>query len=810
MNEWTLRYHDWNPGEQSLRESLCTLGNGVFATRGAAEEVPENDYNYPGTYMACGYNRMTSKIADRELENEDLVNWPNWLSLSFRHPDGPWFDLEQTEVMEYLQELDLKQGTLLRKMKFRDSEDRVTSLISTRVVSMGDLHEAGIQWILIPENWSGSVTIRSGIDGRVTNNGVERYRDLEGKHLEIEEKGHASKQGKLAEKEPPGMSPVYLSARTIQSEIKVSMACRTGIFNRENERIGKRSTVEMADFAGEDITIECEKLLPVRVDKLVCMYSSRDFAISDPLTEALSHVRRLDDFMTLKKKSQDTWSGIWEKSDILIGNQDSGIQQLILRLHIFHLYQTVSRNSIGFDMGVPSRGWHGEAYRGHIFWDEIYIFPYLNLHNPQLARSLLMYRYRRLPKAREAAASAGYRGSMFPWQSGSNGREESQVIHLNPESGRWIPDNTHLQIHINAAICFNVWQYYQSTNDIEFLLTHGAEIIFNSALFWGSVAEQNPRRDRYEIWGIVGPDEYHTRYPGNESPGLNNNAYTNFMAVWVLLRALEITEMVDGDTLKRLQVRVGFDRDDMEHWKKISTRMFIPMNDRGVIMQFEGFENLDELDWERYKKAYGEPMRLDRILEKENDTVNRYRACKQADALMLFYLFSSDELISIFKRLGYEFRADQIPDNIEYYRQITSHGSTLSRVVHSWVYSRSDRNRSWDIFADALKFDIEDEQGGTTSEGIHLGAMAGTVDLVLRGYSGMEIREDVLWFNPRLPEELKEITFHLRYRSHWIKMHITQKKISVDFDRGWANPVEIGIKGKKYTFKKDDYKEFNL
>ncbi|MFO7932757.1 MAG: glycosyl hydrolase family 65 protein [Bacteroidales bacterium] len=801
MNNWTLRYTDWNPKEQSLREALCTLGNGVFATRGAAEEVPGNRYNYPGTYLAGGYNRMTSKIAGREIENEDLVNWPNWLFLSFRHQGGSWLDLEQVEIMEYLQELDVKQGTLMRKIKFRDPDDQITSLISTRVVSMGDLHEAGIQWILIPENWSGPITIRSGIDGRVTNNGVKRYRDLEGKHLEIEEKG---------KKKEDGIDLVYLSARTVQSEIKVSTCARTGIFNRENEPIGKREPVDTDDFAGEDITVECEQLLPVRVDKLVCVYSSRDFAISDPLTEAISHVKRLVDFSTMKKKSQDTWSGMWEKSDILIGNEDTREQQLILRLHIFHLYQTISRNSIGYDIGVPSRGWHGEAYRGHIFWDEIYIFPYLNLHNPQLARSLLMYRYRRLPKAKEEAANKGFRGALFPWQSGSNGREESQVIHLNPQSGRWIPDNTHLQIHINAAICFNVWQYYQSTNDIEFLLTYGAEIIFNSALFWGSVAEHNPKRDRYEIWGIVGPDEYHTQYPHSESPGLNNNAYTNFMAVWVLLRALEITEMVDEDTLKRLQVRVCFDHEDMERWRKISGKMYIPINRDGVIMQFEGFEELEELDWEKYHQEYGETLRLDRILEKENDSVNRYRACKQADVLMMFYLFSSDELIEIFERLGYEFEPEQIPENIEYYKKITSHGSTLSRVVHSWVYSRSDRNKSWDIFTSSLKFDIEDVQGGTTSEGIHLGAMAGTVDLVLRGYSGMEIREDVLWFNPRLPEELREITFHLRYRSHWIKMHITHKKIRVDFDKGWAQPVEIGIRGKKYTFKKDDYKEFDL
>ncbi|HER10032.1 MAG TPA: glycoside hydrolase family 65 protein [Bacteroides sp.] len=803
-DEWKLRYNDWNPEEQPLREALCTLGNGIIATRGAAEEVTENAYNYPGTYLAGGYNRLTSDIAGKKLENEDLVNWPNWLYLSFRHEDGPWFDLEQLEVIEYMQELDLKQGTLLRKMKFMDRQQRITSLISTRVVSMGDPHEAGIEWILIPENWSGSIIIRSGIDGRVTNHGVERYRALEGKHLEIEDKGQEKKQGDCGE------DPVYLSARTIQSEIKLSIASRTIVLNRENERIGAYRQVDKKDFAGEDITVACEKLIPLRVNKLVCMYSSRDFAISDPLTETLSHVRRLEHFSDLKKRNEKAWQGIWEKSDILIGNQHTDENQMILRLHIFHLYQTVSRNSIGYDVGVPSRGWHGEAYRGHIFWDEIYIFPYLILHNPQLARSLLMYRYRRLPKAKEQATSKGYRGSMFPWQSGSNGREESQVMHLNPESGRWIPDNTHLQIHITAAICFNVWQYYQSTNDIEFLLTYGAEIIFHSALFWGSVAKHNPKRDRYEIWGVVGPDEYHTRYPGSESQGLNNNAYTNFMAVWVLLRALEITEMVDDDTLRRLQIRVGFDERDMDHWRDISLKMFIPIQSDGVIMQFEGFEKLEELDWEKYRKAHGETMRLDRILETEHDTVNRYRACKQADVLMIFYLFSSEEIMEVLGRLGYEFRAGQIPDNIAYYKKITSHGSTLSEVVHSWVYSRSDRNKSWDIFSRALKFDIEDVQGGTTSEGIHLGAMAGTVDLVLRGYSGMEIRENVLWFNPRLPGELNSVTFHLRYRSHWIKMHITHKKICIDFDKGWANPVEIGIKGKKYTFQKDDYKEFKL
>ncbi|MGM0666283.1 MAG: glycoside hydrolase family 65 protein [Bacteroidota bacterium] len=799
MNNWILRFEGWEPSEQAHREALCTLGNGIFATRGAAEEVPENKYNYPGTYLAGAYNRATSKIAGRDIENEDLVNWPNWLYLTFKHQGGSWFDLEDTLVLEYIQELNIKEGSLLRKMKFRDKDDRITSLITHRVVSMNNPHEAAVQWVLIPENWSGSITIRSAIDGRVRNYGVERYRDLESQHISVKEKGITRDHF------------LYLSARSLQSEMVVSMASGIRIYKDDSEIRGERHSFAREDFTAEDISIECEKLYPVTIEKTLSLYSSKDFAISDPLTEALSHIKRIAGFSEVKDKNTNEWTEIWEKNDILIENKDGKKDhQMILRLHIFHLYQTVSRNSIGYDTGVPSRGWHGEAYRGHIFWDELYIFPFINLHEPQLARSLLMYRYRRLEQAREAAARAGYRGSMFPWQSGSNGREESQVIHLNPESGRWIPDNTHLQRHINAAIPYNVWLYYQSTGDIEFLIAYGAEIIFNTALFWASIAVENPRRDRYEIHGIVGPDEYHTSYPGSEQPGVNNNAYTNVMASWVLNRALELTEELSDDIMGELQMRVGFNSDDIKSWKDISSRMFVPFNDRGVIMQFEGFESLEDLDWDKYRKTYGDTIRLDRILEKENDSPNRYRACKQADVLMLFYLFSSEELTDIFSRLGYDFKAEQIPDNIEYYHAITSHGSTLSRVIHSWVYARSDRNRSWSNYIKALKLDLEDEQGGTTAEGIHLGAMASTVDMAMRSYSGMEIREDILWFNPRLPEEVEAISFILRYRGHRIRLRISHKKISLRFLKCRANPVKVNIRGREMTFRTNDQKEIEI
>ncbi len=230
-----------------------------------------------------------------------------------------------------------------------------------------------------------------------------------------------------------------------------------------------------------------------------------------------------------------------------------------------------------------------------------------------------------------------------------------------------------------------------------------------------------------------------------------------------------------------------------------------------IIMQFEGFDKLKELDWKKYREKHGEVMRLDRILEKENDSPNNYRANKQADVIMLFYLFSSSKLVEMFSRLGYEFKPQQIPENIAYYQKITSHGPTLSKVVYSWVLARSDRKRSWHNFKKALLSDVKDVQGGTTPEGIHLGAMAGTVDIIQRCYTGLEIRHEMLWLNPRLPEEVKEISLQIRYRSHWIKLHINHKKLSVEFDQGWLKqPIKINVKGKSKVFEKNDSVEYEI
>jgi trehalose/maltose hydrolase-like predicted phosphorylase len=167
---------------------------------------------------------------------------------------------------------------------------------------------------------------------------------------------------------------------------------------------------------------------------------------------------------------------------------------MLLRLNMYHLLQTVSVHSIGLDIGIPARGWTGEAYQGHIFWDELFIFPFFNYRLPEITRALLTYRYRRLGEARAAAKAAGYRGAMFPWQSGSDGQEETDALNLNPRSHRWVADNSYLQRHVGSAIAYNVWQYFQVTRDIEFLQFYGAELILDIAQFWSSMASFNDER----------------------------------------------------------------------------------------------------------------------------------------------------------------------------------------------------------------------------------------------------------------------------------------------------------------------------
>jgi trehalose/maltose hydrolase-like predicted phosphorylase len=400
---------------------------------------------------------------------------------------------------------------------------------------------------------------------------------------------------------------------------------------------------------------------------------------------------------------------------------------------------------------------------------------------------------------------------MFPWQSGSEGTEETQSIHLNPLSGRWEPDLSRNQRHVNAAIFYNVWHYFQATRDLAFMRDYGAEMMLEIARFWASIAHFNPERDRYEIHGVMGPDEFHEKYPGAEGGGLRNNAYTNVMVAWLCSVAQDVLSLLPAPRVAALRGMLGIDDDELRTWESMSRRMFVPFHGDGIISQFEGYQELQELDWDAYRVKYGNIQRLDRILRAEGDDPGRYKVAKQADTVMLFFLFSDDELRQLFGRLGYGYGPDTPRKNIAYYDQRTSHGSTLSFIAHAGVLAALDPESSWQRFLVALESDVGDVQGGTTKEGIHMGVMSGTLDLVQRSYAGTHIRDGILCFDPRLTGHLDGLSFSMQFQGTPILVTFADGRLTVTAPReGVSPPVKVAVRDEVHELRTGDQCTFEV
>nr|BFD81795.1 glycosyl hydrolase family 65 protein [Streptomyces sp. Xyl84] len=776
----TWEYDGYDPAQERLREALCTLGNGCFATRGALPECDADEVHYPGTYGAGCYNRLVSHIAGRQVENEDLVNLPNWLPLRFRPAGASWLTPDTAPVLEHRQVLHLGAGVLERRTRYGLGGARALTVRQQRIVHMGDPYLAALRTEFTAEGGPVELRVEAAIDGGVTNAGVPRYRDLDGRHLTHVHTGTAV----------PGT--VWLRCRTRTSDIRIGLAAR--LTGEEGSAVSTHgatvSTRHEHPRAVQHLTLRLTPGRPVTVDKTAALHTSHDPAISDPLRAAIDRVLAAPCFDELLAAHRAAWARLWHRAGIDVPGEPGRI----LRLHLFHVLQTLSPHTADRDVGVPARGLHGEAYRGHVFWDELFVLPFLNLHLPEVSRALLQYRYRRLGPACTAARAVGRRGAMYPWQSGSDGREETQRLHLNPRSGRWLPDHSHLQRHVGSAIAYNVVQYCEATGDTGFLHTQGAEMLVQIARFWADSAHWDAHLGRHRIRGVVGPDEYHDAYPDAGRPGLDDNTYTNVTAAWVLTQALRTLTSLPEPRRRELLERLGVDEDESARWGEVSRTLYVPCHD-GVFSQFEGYGDLAELDWAGYRARYGDIRRLDRILEAEGDTVNRYKASKQADLLMLGYLFSPAELQELFGRLGHRLDEGTWQRCVDYYLARTSHGSTLSGLVHGWILARARRAEAWTFVQEALRGDIADVQGGTTGEGVHLGAMAGTLDLVQRGLPGLETRDGAVRLDPVPLPELSSYGFRLRYRGHWgVRLRLEHGRLEIAVPPSDRSPIEVRLR----------------
>jgi trehalose/maltose hydrolase-like predicted phosphorylase len=465
------------------------------------------------------------------------------------------------------------------------------------------------------------------------------------------------------------------------------------------------------------------------------------------------------------------WQQRWIVSDVEIDGDPE--TQKALRFATYHLISAA--NPADEHVSVGARGLTGEGYLGHVFWDtDIFLLPFYTLTWPEAARAMLMYRYHGLPAARAKAAQLGYRGALYAWESVDSGQEATPSTAI-ARDGRVVAILCGtLEQHISGDVAYAVWQYWHATRDVPFLLDAGAEIILETARFWASRA--TPDQDgSYHIRGVIGPDEYHET--------VDDNAYTNGLAVWNLERGLEVAALFGARWPARwtqLLDKLQLSSSELDTWRQVAhgmATMFDPGS--GLIEQFHEFFALEDIDLRAYALRTA-PM--DVVLGAKR--IRQTQVIKQADVLMLLSLFPN----------AYDRRVQLA--NFRYYEPRCGHGSSLSPAVHAQLAARLGQlDLACRYLCRAASIDL-DASRGEGAEGVHMAALGGVWQAAVFGFGGLELGATRLRVNPRLPVSWRRLAFPLRWRRRQIHFEIDRERAQVRAQLECGQPLMIEICGR--------------
>lgn len=781
--KWHLDYYGEYSGKRNYgQEAMLTIGNGYFGLRGAYVESNADQDNYPGMYVAGVYNQLTTNINGRDVINEDLVNLPNSQFISFGVDHQKPFKIKKEDIQDIYRSLDLKTGVLTTTLHIQLSTGHILQVRATKVANMTNWHRYAIKYEIKPINFSGSLQVYSEIDGSVINGNVERYADFNQHHLDII--GMSAHDNQIS---MTGQTKTSKVAFVINAKLDSPNLDPAKVINTDTENQIIRQTL--------NLNVEPESSYEFEKNVSIFTGDSGD----NSLEEAAQKELNASSFQDTLADSQKFWKNVWQKSDIQITNDITS--QKLTRVNIYHLLVTGAALASGkLDASVGARGLHGEAYRGHIFWDVTFDLPFYAIHYPAIAKQCLLYRYNRIGEARKYAKSEDKQGAMFPWQSGMYGDEQSQFVHLNPVSGNWDPDNSRLQRHVSISVAYDVLKYVQITGDDSFMAKYGLEMLLSICKFWVSMASYDKKADRYDIHNVMGPDEFHEEYPNADEQGLTNNAYTNIMVSWLFDKVATLVSNQKTAVLKAANEKAGTDEKLLTQMHDIAHKLRLDINDEGIIGQFAGYFNLSKLNFDAYRKKYGDISRIDRLLKGEGKSPDSYQVAKQADTLMAYYELPFSEVQDVITRLGYKLPANYFTSNLRFYLDRTTHGSTLSRIVYS-VLDEMDgsMDQSWQLFSTALFSDYYDIQGGTTAEGIHLGVMGATLQIETGCYGGVRLESNEVSINPHLPQNWQKISFKQAYRGINYQFEITHHDVTVTADAG----THVKVAGKDYSLTKN-------
>ncbi|WP_448376819.1 glycoside hydrolase family 65 protein [Fervidobacterium sp.] len=750
---WTVTRNEYTSEKNLVYETLFTLANGYMSLRGREEF---SNVTMKGTYVAGIFDKHLAQVTE-------LVNLPD--PLGFRiYVDNEEINLDYTSLSKYQRFLDMRNGTLNSTYEFIVNDKRLL-VESQRFVSRKNVHRFGVRYKITPVNFSGKIIVENCIDATTFNgyldplNKIQHYHiiginDLRpglGVTVETHDRGH-----------------VISIVTSITGKDK----------NGENA-LRYRKYREIGQNPQENYTIFLTKEETVVIEKYGAIFTSKDIQSTNDNDVLFRAKCELDNFISTGFEKEleahiKHMENIWNRMDIQIDGDE--IAQLGIRFNLFHLYCCAPDDP---RVSIGARGIHGEGYKGHVFWDtEIFMFPFFLYTLPEYAKNLLLYRYNTLDGARRNAQMNGYKGAQFPWESADDGLEVTPKWgedYLGNPVRIWTGDE---EYHINSDIAVALVHYHSVTADDEFMVNYGVEMLLETGKFWASRLEYNEKEDRYEIRRVIGPDEFHEH--------VDNNVYTNYLAKWNMLKAVEYYDWIcEKEPLKyeKLKTLLGLTDEMVRSWLEMANKIYIP-REKGekLIEQFEGYFQLKEVEiteWDENGLPKW-PKGLD--LTKLNET----KLIKQPDVVMLMLV------------LPEEFDYEEMKINYEYYEKRTMHKSSLSPSMYSIMGLKvGDNHNAYKYFMKTLLVDLEDNQGNTNN-GFHAASAGGAWQCVVNGFGGMTLESDkLLNFSPWLPENWRSVSFKVSYKGHILDITVEKDRIKI------TSPaeLEIKIKGEKSRLK---------
>ncbi len=695
------------------QESIMTQGNGYMGIRASFEE----DYvkTVRGFFIAGIYNK------ENEFEVEELANIADIFGMEI-NLDGENFSLTSGTILKYERTLNFKNGELTREVVWKSDMGSEYYLKFRRFVSLDNLNLVVQQVEIEPLSEKCTLSIKSGINGRVTNSGTQNL-------IETDKRIIDSKYMIYKQKTTTSNIHIFLSS-VLESE-----HCIKQNYVSERRKISFEATYEIDKSRKHVITKK--SIVNTSLDKNFTGKTLEE--IEQHNLELLKEAEK-ESYNVLLEKSFVCWNRYYEKAYIEVESENV-FDQTAINFALYHLNIMTPSHDNRFSIGA--KGLTGEGYKGHVFWDtEVFIFPFFLYTNPEIAKNLLIYRYNLLNEAKNKANQNGYSGALYPWESCLTGKEETpEFAAIDIKTGKRNKIYSALkEHHISADIPYAVIKYFEATNDEEFLLNYGIKIMHECSNFWVSRCDKTEKP--YKILDVIGPDEY--------TEHIDNNAYTNYLSKYIVEKTIQY--------IKNYNLKL-----DIQKLEDFVGNIYIPqINESGILPQDDTFLLKPIIDISKYKI---DNIKQTILKDYRRSDINEMQILKQADVIMLMFLLKD------------YFTKENFEANWNYYEGKTIHDSSLSMGIHSIVATFFDETeKAYDCFLKACKIDLG--EFSDCKEGIHAASLGAIYLATIFGFAGINIKNNKLKIEPKMPKTWKSLKFNFKFNG--CNQQITIKDNNVD------------------------------